>query len=590
MLQRSLRRRSRLLFLLAASATVVFLLLGYLYVFLSDGTKFTSSLGNERCGWLPALMCAQPHFEVVETYEDAKSNVLIADLDKAKLKFIVGSYKGERSKSLKMGHDFYEQIMKVIKNAKPTCGKLDNYPNGPAKAELVEIATGSNGRVFSEKYLSDALKLDESQKELMAASHKYALENLPENAPKGLYLGTGIAYVGGGKFNWMVLLSLRQLRARGCELPVEIFIPSLEEFELELCSAIFPLLNARCVHIPTALYKENESPDSLKFGGYQFKCLAIMLSSFENVLLLDSDNIPAHSPEAIFTNEPYLSKGLIVWPDYWHRTTSPDYYSIAGIEISRTKVLPKFHEKPGERIDQDQPGENFDWENYPYHEREGAIPDPSTESGQLVINKKTHMKSLLLALYYNLYGPDYYYPLLSQGGSGEGDKETFLAAAVVTHKPFYQIMKFLGALGNIRDGNFNGNGMGQHDPVQDYKWSVERHKLRKSLKGADFEAAVSQLKEPGLLFIHANHPKLDPWGLVKEHQIIQDNGERLRLYGWDLKDRVGSDVELDLWNYMDQLLCDWKINIDHYSEVDRSELCKEVRAHRDWLLSTAKKD
>lgn len=587
MLQRIGRRRSPLITILAVSLMMIMLVVGT-HLFLPEALP---TVFDEKCEWLPSSLCekAQPPqpepLPQLKTYPDRKVSGLLVDEENAKLDFINNAYVGKRARILSIGHTFYGNIMSVIKNAQPACGKLDRYPDGPAKAELIEIATGSNGRVFSEQFLSQALKLEKSEVDQMTASHKYALENLPDKAPDGLYLGTGIAYVGGGKFNWMVLLSIRKLRATGCQLPVEIFIPSLEEFELELCSAVFPLLNARCVHIPTALYKDKKDA-TFKFGGYQYKCLAMLLSSFENVLFLDSDNIPARAPDAIFKNEPYISKGWIVWPDYWHRTTSPDYYAIAGVEISKTQVLPKYHEKPGEAVDQDQPGEDFDWLNYQYHERAGAIPDPSSESGQLVINKKTHMKTLLLALYYNLYGPDYYYPLFSQGGSGEGDKETFLAAAVVTNKPYYQIMRFVGALGNIRNGAFNGNGMGQHDPVQDYKWSMERRRLRKQLKGADFQAAASQIKEPGLLFIHANHPKLDPWLLVEEHHVIDEKGERLRLYGWDLKERVGTDLEHDLWNYMDQLLCDWNIKVDHFKKIERSELCKQVKAHRDWLKSS----
>ena len=73
--------------------------------------------------------------------------------------------------------------------------------------------------------------------------------------------------------------------------------------------------------------------NKFEFKGYQYKALAILLSSFENVLLLDSDNIPAHSPEELFENDPFKSYGLVVWPDYWKRATSP-YYNIADIDVS----------------------------------------------------------------------------------------------------------------------------------------------------------------------------------------------------------------------------------------------------------------
>lgn len=42
-------------------------------------------------------------------------------------------------------------------------------------------------------------------------------------------------------------------------------------------------------------------------------------------------------------------------------------------------------------------------------------------------------------LYYQLYGPSIYYPLLSQGTLGQGEKETYVAAAMALNMSFYQI-------------------------------------------------------------------------------------------------------------------------------------------------------
>lgn len=236
----------------------------------------------------------------------------------------------------------------------------------------------------------------------------------------------------------MTLLSVRALRAEGCELPVEILIPTMEEYELELCSRIFPAMNARCIYLPMQFKGEQLSATKLEFSGYQYKCLAILLSSFENVLLLDSDNVAAYAPDHLFKHEPFLSKGLIVWPDFWKRSTSPDYFKIANIQLSQSELYPKYDEKYGEYRPQEYELP-LDLDKIPLHDRVGAMPDPSSESGQLMISKRTHMKQLLLALYYNYYGPTHYYPLFSQGAAGEGDKETFLAATIVTKKVFIRL-------------------------------------------------------------------------------------------------------------------------------------------------------
>ena len=82
-------------------------------------------------------------------------------------------------------------------------------------------------------------------------------------------------------------------------------------------------------------------------------------------------------------------------------------------------------------------------EEVPFHDLQGSIAELSTESGQLIINKHTHGKTILLALYYNFYGPNLFYKLFSLGEQGEGDKDTFVAAAVVTRQDYYQVKSFI---------------------------------------------------------------------------------------------------------------------------------------------------
>ena len=122
-------------------------------------------------------------------------------------------------------------------------------------------------------------------------------------------------------------------------MPIEVFIPKIEEYESDLCNRILPELDARCIYMKNQLMNPNKDnldsfANKFEFKGYQYKALAILLSSFENVLLLDSDNIPAHSPEELFETDPFKSYGLVVWPDYWKRATSPYYYNIADIDVS----------------------------------------------------------------------------------------------------------------------------------------------------------------------------------------------------------------------------------------------------------------
>lgn len=490
---------------------------------------------------------------------------------------------------LSLGHSFYKKIFKDIIKAKPLIDdKLERYKNGVV-CQSERYDDGKLDPLFSEEYLSSFLQLNDTEMDALTLSHKYIMGNLPEKAPRGLYKGDGIVYVGGGKFNWLTLLSIRALRGGGCELPIEILIPTLNEYDLELCTKVFPAMNAKCIYLPTTLYGDDlEFASHLSFKGYQYKSLAILLSSFENVLLLDSDNMAAYSPEHLFRNEPFLSNGFVVWPDYWRRSTSPSFYQIAGEEISRTELIPRYSEGFGFYKEQSPIGE-FDWfKGIPYHERVGAIPDPSSESGQLMVSKKSHLKAVLLALYYNSYGPKFYYPIFSQGTQGEGDKETFLAATVVLKKPFYQVGKFLTSLGNVKNGEYTGHAMGQYDPVEDYKLSLKKKELSASLKGDELKESLSKIGDPKMLFLHANFPKLDPWALKEAGETIDKDG-RHRLYGWSLRWRTGTDLEMDIWKHMETILCETNLEIDHFKDINRSILCAEITAQIAHLISTAGK-
>ena len=485
----------------------------------------------------------------------------------------------ENHQRLNLGRDFYDKVFSVLAEGAPSVEQLDRYRteeriyHARYTTREEELA---DDIVFSEDYLGLFLQLTDEEQRSMQQSHLYAVTNIPDHAPEGLYLGNGIVYVGGGKYNWLAMLSIKQLRETGCKLPIEIVIPKLDEYEPDLCMNIFPALGARCIFLPYMLSSDDgtSAVSKFKFKGYQYKALAIMVLSFENVLLLDGDNIPVGNPDHLFTEKPFTNNGFIVWPDFWKRTVSPAYYQIAGIQVSQTQLHPRYDEVAGKYEDIPFVNSPLDLQSVPLHQRKGAIPDPTSESGQLMISKSSHMQALILALYYNIYGPTHFYPLFLQGSDGEGDKETFLAATCALNKPFYQVAKFLNALGYIDNNKqFVGTGMGQFDPVDDYKRALAQ------------KTSVKE-KEPKLLFLHANFPKLDPWILKTENKIFDEDGKRFRLYGTAMRLKTGVDFEMVMYKNMRHLLCELNIKFETFSAVSRDDLCQEINVHIKYLSDT----
>ncbi|VEU24066.1 DEKNAAC105221 [Brettanomyces naardenensis] len=508
---------------------------------------------------------------------------------------------------------FLQQVLRVLITGKPKTGfeltvpsleKPDNkyklYPRKYGSNGVVNIAAHDNRPgvpILSEEFLGQCLTMPSEIFQDLQTSHFYVTKWLPQEYPEDVYKGEGIVMVGGGRFSWFVLIAVENLRSTGSKLPVEVLIPSEDEYEEYLCEELLPSLNAKCVILTRRL------PFLKKFtsilGGYQYKSLALLSSSFEKVLMLDADNLAVENPDPLFNSDPFKSYGMILWPDYWKRVTHPDFYKLATFHLGSKRVRyiqddltpPKLYTT----------GEEDPVKDVPLHDREGAIPDLTTESGQIMVNKRNHMRSLLLSLYYNLYGPHQYYPLFSQGTAGEGDKETFLAAATYYKEPVYRVKKICDTLGYWMEDphKFIGVGMIQHDPVIDYKNTREyqkyvegRIKDSKDLQGLwesisedpehSFNSFIDKDQKPR--FYHCNFPKLDPVDLKNRNKLVDENGKEERLY---TSNELDFDFEMKQWLIMRKYFCDGDLDLKYYTDNDvkTTEYCDFIDERIEFLKS-----
>jgi len=448
-------------------------------------------------------------------------------------------------------------------NNKDHYNKSNSYPTNwenklPVLSGKLRENNG-NDPIRSKEYLNSFFKLSQDEHLNLKNSHKTYLEKMPKKFPENIesqFNGNGILYAGGGKYNWLVLLSIKMLRDLGSILPIEVFIPNEAEYSVDLCDRIFPIFGAKCILMSNYL-----DIKKIKIKGYQLKSMALLLTSFENVLMLDSDNLPLKNPDYLFINEPFLSYPMIIWPDFWRRSTSPAFYDIADIPINETNQIrfsygdERDHPKPLNSI------EDFN-NKISYHDLEGTFPEASSETGQVLINKKIHAKTIFLSLYYNYWGPNYYYPLFAQGQAGEGDKETLLASAHKFNLPYYQVKEYIREYGEIYDnGNIEIAAMGQYDPILDF---IQSRNL-KTFKNNDFpydrfkdNYNMHLYKNSEMLFLHCNQPKLYPWKINGKgfRQIHDSDGNRRRLYSKYLIKELGYDFELKIWETMEWIICE----------------------------------
>ncbi|KAK6455814.1 mannosyltransferase putative-domain-containing protein [Scheffersomyces xylosifermentans] len=415
----------------------------------------------------------------------------------------------------KSSHAFWHEIFTLFKD--------NGIPMEDDKNPWIKYKYDTRNFGKTRIALLDRADISEEHFNMIKNKHTKVVEGLPDTLPTSVYNSgkKGIVMTGGGFFSWLSYLSILQLRDLGSKLPIEIVLPEFSDYkkEKDFCDKILPKYNARCIIIPEELGLTEEHTD-WEFKKFQYKGLALSLTSFQHVLMLDSDNFPVANPDSFFDAPVYKDHGMVLWPDYWKRSMSPRYYEIAGQEINYNKrvrssaydfITPqKLYSHEMDKVD--------------LHDLEGTVPDLSTESGQLLINKETHGKALLLSLYYNTYGPQVYYKLFALGARGEGDKDTFAAAAVVTKSKFYQVKSYIHPFFFYNGDTYKGTAMGQHNPELDYKLFTKQYSiLSKDKKNQimDSEEQVQLLKKfdeeffyktdkVPMFTVHCNIYKIDP--------------------------------------------------------------------------------
>jgi len=114
-------------------------------------------------------------------------------------------------------------------------------------------------------------------------------------------------------------------------------------------------------------------------GGYQLKAFASLYSSFEEVLLLDADNVPVVNPKFLFQTPQYRESHAIFWPDYGHLASDREIWRLTGITY------------------------RHEWE---------------FESGQFLVDKRHCWPAMELAFWMNQHSEFWYRHI-------HGDKDTF---------------------------------------------------------------------------------------------------------------------------------------------------------------------
>ena len=81
--------------------------------------------------------------------------------------------------------------------------------------------------------------------------------------------------------------------------------------------------------------------------GFYMKAAVVALSSFEEVLLLDSDQVPTQDVTLLFKSREFHATGALLWPDFWHASWALDAAKIIDI---RRKHMPTLSFESGQML------------------------------------------------------------------------------------------------------------------------------------------------------------------------------------------------------------------------------------------------
>lgn len=423
--------------------------------------------------------------------------------------------------------DFWKVLRPIIERHKPT---------GPAPGKKGD-AGAHHFNAVEDRPRPDLTTLSEGDVKAMADAHANFIEDIKKVGASLKPVHTpgkrGLVSTAGAQYLPVFVSSLRMLRRAGSKLPVEVYMKDTGEYEKRVCNDILPALDARCLVLGDVVGKN-------VLAHYQLKAFAVLFSSFEDIVWMDADCFPLGKPEELLDSEPFTSSGLVTWPDFWGSSISPLYYKISHQEVP------------------------------PMTTRQ------SSETGIFLVSKKTHLVPLMLAAYYNFYGPSHYFRLFTQGGPGEGDKETFLQAAMAVGAPFYAVSEKVQAIGHWNGPDkISGSAMAQSDPREDHALTS---KDQWRVKNASVVAA------PHIFFIHANYPKFNPgdsvFGLGWETTpTLKKDGSDGR--AWTAPEegirRFGYDVEKAYWEEIKAVTCNHETVFKSWATKDG--LCKKVESY-----------
>lgn len=228
----------------------------------------------------------------------------------------------------------YSKLFDLIFNLFKISKTIKKFPNWKFQKEILTPYIIDNNiqiiwdgkkwkNPFNELRLNNTSSANSKLEYLRNYLNKWS-SNIYPNVKK-TFKGKGIVFgTGGIMYLPSSLATIEILRNKlSCTLPIEIFYGGSEEIPIKCKEYIESnFSDVKCINMCTIdnLYG-HPPPAALNppagYRGYPVSALALLYSSFEEVIFLDADCTPIKNPEELFDNVNYNKYGCLFWKDAW---------------------------------------------------------------------------------------------------------------------------------------------------------------------------------------------------------------------------------------------------------------------------------
>lgn len=245
---------------------------------------------------------------------------------------------------------------------------------------------------------------------------------IPWEPHKDRFSGRGVVIVAGNERSLKrVKAVLRALKKLGSQVAIELHYwdDEMTTAQKEDISSMWPMMYFNDLSLRSNLLKTSHGGD---FVNYQLKTAAVVNSRFEELLLLDADNVPVLDPDSLFESSTYKEFGTLFWPDIARTRPNNPMWAITNTPCK--------------------------------------MDEYEQESGQLLVDKRRYFYHLQLAAWFNNEHAEYYNQFML------GDKDLFRFAWHALKTRYGSPSRWVTSVGTLAgpENYYCGHSFAQHHP------------------------------------------------------------------------------------------------------------------------------